>query len=78
MNIDIEFKEKAEPCTEKPLGCYEKIKEGLYVETWMGWYGSISITRNGCHYIHLLSYQCKPTERQIRKVKRNLLRDIVK
>ncbi len=77
MNIDIEFKEKAEPCTEKPLGCYEKIKEGLYVETWMGWEVNLADTRfpKGLAYDNEWSlmtqrYQCKPTERQLRKLKK--------
>ena len=54
MEVNINFVNRAEPCTEKPKGCYEKISDNLYVATWMGWKGSVSLTRDGCHHIHLL------------------------
>lgn len=70
MNITLEFKELANPCEDKPKGCYEKVG-GMYVSLWMGWVLSIIDTREGeGHSVIIHNFETKPTSKTIREVKK--------
>jgi len=77
MNINISFVHKAEPCSEKPKGCYETYGN-LYIALWSGWEVSVSDTRtvdgDGTWSIMTQHYQAKPTQRQIRDLKKMIWR----
>lgn len=74
MKINISFVDRAEPCSEKPNGCYEKINDNLYVALWSGWEVSISDTKvidgESTWSLMVQHYITKPTQRQIRVLKK--------
>lgn len=70
MNINLEFKELANPCEGKPKGCYEKVGDN-YISVWMGWALCISDTHEGeGHSLILQNFDTKPTHRMIREAKK--------
>lgn len=74
MEVIVEFKEVANPCTTKPKGCGWVKHEDIYVALDMFWMVTVSDKRvvdgEGETSVMFGNFYAKPTRKQINKLKK--------